>query len=67
MKLADMCRGGYYGMKGDFDKIDSMGVNELRERCKYLMKVNKGLLKEVGDLPVSRRQSSQQLNDSIEV
>ena len=67
MKLADMCRGTYYGMKGDFDEIDSMGVNELRERCKYFMKVNRGLLKEVGDLPVGRRQSSQQLNDPIEV
>lgn len=53
-------------MKGDFEEIDSMGVNQLRERCKYLMKVNRGLLREVGELPVCRQPSSQQLKASTE-
>ena len=58
MKLADSVRGTYYGMKADFETIDAMTKEELRQRCKDLLKANKSLLKENGELSLGKRPRS---------
>ena len=49
-----MVRGTYYGQRAEEAEIDKLSGNEAKERCKLLLKANKGLLGERGELPLGR-------------
>lgn len=64
-KLADKVRGSYAGYEKDVAIIDGLSVEELRERCKILLKANQGLIRERNELPLNKRSRSTQTELSL--